>query len=141
MDLSLFNYNVLLWKEGSNYSIASKINVTPKGVILSETLHHSVMKFDPNNKFDLCFYGQVNSPRLRSSVNRRWYIYFAGDGTYFAVSSQMIAYGLFPENGPVLRHPLVVSVSQHHRQKHGHFFRRAAHVILMNCNSKDNNKL
>ena len=35
-------------------TIASKINVTPKGVRLSEKLQHSVMmKFDRSNKFDL----------------------------------------------------------------------------------------
>ena len=26
------------------------------------------MKFDRSNKFDLCYYGQVNSLRLKSSV-------------------------------------------------------------------------
>ena len=28
-------------------------------------LQHSVMKFDRSNKFDLCYYGQVNSLRLK----------------------------------------------------------------------------
>ena len=27
------------------------------------------MKFDRSNKFDLCYYGQVNSIRLKSSVS------------------------------------------------------------------------
>ena len=49
-------------------TITSKINVTPKGVRLSEKLQHSVMKFDRSNKFDLCYYGQVNSLRLQWSV-------------------------------------------------------------------------
>ena len=40
------------------------------------------MKFDRSNKFDLCYYGQVNSLRLKSSVASKWsHIYFAGDGT------------------------------------------------------------
>ena len=41
-------------------TMASKINVTPKGVRLSDKLQPSVMKFDRSNKFDLCYYGQVN---------------------------------------------------------------------------------
>ena len=36
--------------------------------IVREKLQHSVMKFDRSNKFDLCYYGQVNSLRLKSSV-------------------------------------------------------------------------
>ena len=46
------------------------------------------MKFDRSNKFDFCYYGQVNSLRLKSSVALKWAnkhiwgnIYFAGDGT------------------------------------------------------------
>ena len=45
------------------------------------------MKFDRSNKFDLCYYGQVNSLRLKSSVASEWaskhlwgIIYLAGDG-------------------------------------------------------------
>ena len=30
------------------------------------------MKFDRSNKFDLCYYGQVNSLRLKSSVVSKW---------------------------------------------------------------------
>ena len=44
------------------------------------------MKFDRSNKFDLCYYGQINS--LKSSEASKWAskhlwsnIYFAGDGT------------------------------------------------------------
>ena len=51
------------------------------------------MKFDRSNKFDLCYYGQVSSLRLKSSVASKWAsnhllgnIYFAGDGTILAVS-------------------------------------------------------
>ena len=47
------------------------------------------MKFDHSNKFDLCYYGQVNSLRLTSSVASKWAskhiggnIYFAGDGSW-----------------------------------------------------------
>ena len=46
------------------------------------------MKFDHSNNFDLCYYGQVNSLRLKFSVLRNGQvnafggtIYFAGDGT------------------------------------------------------------
>ena len=41
------------------------------------------MKFDRSNKFDLCYYGQVNSLRLKSSVVNTFggIIYFAGDGS------------------------------------------------------------
>ena len=55
--------------------MASKINVTPKGVRLSKNcsdLQHSVMKFDHSNKFDLCYYGQVNSLGLKTSVASKW---------------------------------------------------------------------
>ena len=45
----------------------------PKGVRLSEKLQHSVMKFDRSNKFEFCYYGQVNT--------FGGIIYFAGDGT------------------------------------------------------------
>ena len=73
-------------------TIVSKINDIPEGVRLSEKvqLQHSVaiMKFDRSNKFDLCYYGQVNSLRLQSSVasngpvnNFGGNIYYAGDGT------------------------------------------------------------
>ena len=46
---------------------------------------HSVMKFDRSNKFDFCYYGQVNSLRLKSSVASKvktlgGNIYFAGNG-------------------------------------------------------------
>ena len=51
-------------------------------------IQHSVMKFDRSNKFDLCYYGQVNSLWLKSSVASKWAskllwgnIYFAGNGT------------------------------------------------------------
>ena len=51
-------------------------------------LQHSVIKFDRSNKFDFCYYGQVNSLRLKLSVASKWAskhlwgtIYFAGDGT------------------------------------------------------------
>ena len=49
------------------------------------------MKFDRSNKFDLCYYGQVNSLRLNQAyqaygqVNTNWgggNIYFAGDGSH-----------------------------------------------------------
>ena len=43
------------------------------------------MKFNCSNKFDFCYYGQVNSLRLKSSVASEWArgnFYFAGDGTY-----------------------------------------------------------
>ena len=50
-------------------TITSRINVTPppkkKGVRLSEKLQHSVMKFDRSNKFDFCYYGQVNSLKIK----------------------------------------------------------------------------
>ena len=46
------------------------------------------MKFDRSNKFDFCYYGKVNSLRLKSSVASKWaskhlggIIYFAGDDT------------------------------------------------------------
>ena len=46
------------------------------------------MKFDRSNKFDFCYYGQVNSLRLKSSAASKWAsehlwgnIYFSGDGS------------------------------------------------------------
>ena len=44
---------------------------------VSEKLQHSVMKFDRSNKFDFCYYGQVNTFGGT--------IYFAGDGTFAQV--------------------------------------------------------
>ena len=47
------------------------------------------MKFDRSNKFDFCYYGQVNLLRLKLSVASKWAskhlwgtIYFAGDGIF-----------------------------------------------------------
>ena len=39
---------------------------------VSEKLQHFVTKFDRSNKFELCYYGQVNSLRLKSSVASKW---------------------------------------------------------------------
>ena len=50
-------------------TIDSKINDTPKRC---EILQHSVMNFDRSNKFDLCYNGQVNSLRLKSSLASKW---------------------------------------------------------------------
>ena len=44
-------------------SFTSKINGTPKRVRLLEKL-----QFDRSNKFVFCYYGQLNSQRLKSSV-------------------------------------------------------------------------
>ena len=52
--------------------------LSPKGVILSEKLMHSIMKFDSSKKFDLCYYGQVNT--------LGGIIYLAGDGSHFSIS-------------------------------------------------------
>ena len=47
----------------------SKINGTPKGARnIAVNCSRSVMKFDRSNKFDFCYYGQVNSLQLKSSV-------------------------------------------------------------------------
>ena len=46
-------------------------------------LQHSVMKFDRSNKFDFCYYGQVNSLRLKSCKASKWANTFGGN-TYFA---------------------------------------------------------
>ena len=47
------------------------------------------MQFDRSNKFYLCYYGQVISIRLKSTVASKWaskhlwgIIYFAGDETF-----------------------------------------------------------
>ena len=42
------------------------------------------MKFDRSNKFDLCYYGQVNSLRLKSSVASKGQVNPFGGNTYFA---------------------------------------------------------
>ena len=36
--------------------------------MVSEKLQHSVMKFDRGNKFDFCYYGQVNTFNLLAMV-------------------------------------------------------------------------
>ena len=56
------------------------------------------MKFDRSNKFGLCYYGQVNSLLLKSSVSSKWAskhlcggnIYFAGDGICFLLFTNVI---------------------------------------------------
>ena len=62
------------------------------------------MKFDISNKFDLCYYGQVNSLQLQSSVAlaSKWAskhlwgtIFFAGDGTLNAASFSLF-FTVFP---------------------------------------------
>ena len=59
------------------------------------------MKYDRNNKFDFCYYGQVNSLRLKSSifeiVKKNVFggtIYFAGDGTLLAWTKIALANGI-----------------------------------------------
>ena len=39
---------------------------------LQLTSVHSEVKFDRSNKFDFCYYGQVNSLRLKSSAASKW---------------------------------------------------------------------
>ena len=54
------------------------------------------MKFDRISKIDFCYYGQVNSLRLKSSVASKWAsnttfggaFYFAGDGTFNRIINQ-----------------------------------------------------
>ena len=65
-------------------------------------LQHSVMKFDRSNKLDLCYYGQVNSLRLKSSVASKWaikhlwgtggYHYFDADGTRISILMYIYIY-------------------------------------------------
>ena len=38
----------------------------------NEELQLTVMKLDCSNKFDFCYYGQVNSLWLKSSVVSKW---------------------------------------------------------------------
>ena len=50
--------------------------------VVRKTALNSEMKFDRSNKFDFCYYGQVNSLRLKSSgeiTPLGGNIYFAGD--------------------------------------------------------------
>ena len=42
------------------------------------------MKFDRSNKFHLCYYGQVNTLRLKSSVASKWALSIFGGNIYFA---------------------------------------------------------
>ena len=51
--------------------------VPPK---VSEKLQHSVMKLDRSNKFEFCYYGQVNT--FEGNV------YFAGDGSLTRFASK-----------------------------------------------------
>ena len=65
--------------------------VPPKGVYLSISKLHSILaavNLLAHNNLWLCYYGQVNSLRLKSSVASKWAsntfagtINFAGDGT------------------------------------------------------------
>ena len=42
------------------------------------------MKFNRSNKFDFCYYGQVNSIRQKSSVVRNGQVNTFGGNIYFA---------------------------------------------------------
>ena len=46
-----------------------------------------IKSFDCNNKFDMYYYGQVNSLRLKSSLASKWQVNTSGDTIYFAVDS------------------------------------------------------
>ena len=48
------------------------------------------MKFGRSNKFDLCYYGQVNSLRLKSNVVSNWQVKTFGGNTYFAVDGTLV---------------------------------------------------
>ena len=68
-------------------TISSKINDTPKGVRLSEKLMLTVVFcngiFDRINKFDLYYYGQINSQRVKSSETLKWaskHLFLVGGG-------------------------------------------------------------
>ena len=41
------------------------------------------MKFYRSNKFDFCYYGQVNSLRIKSSVASKWASKLLGEGVTF----------------------------------------------------------
>ena len=66
------------------------------------------MKFDRSNKFDLCYYGQVKSLRLKSSVASKWAsnhlwgnIYFAGEGTLLPYCTAIKQYNdIFADSMP-----------------------------------------
>ena len=69
------NSNRWFWKLILNVPSPAKWMVPPKVSHCQKNcikLQHSVMKFDHSNKFDLCYYGQVNSLRLKSSVALKW---------------------------------------------------------------------
>ena len=69
-------------------TITSKINGTPQRCQKNyRYLQHSVMKFDRSNKFDFCYYGQVNT----FGGN----IYFAGDATLGCFMEEIEHYKLF----------------------------------------------
>ena len=56
-------------------TITSRINVTSQRCQIARKLQLTAelcMKFDRSNKFDLCYYGQVNSLRLKSRVVLKW---------------------------------------------------------------------
>ena len=87
--------------------IASKINVTPKGVRKTTVNCSTLMKFDRSNKFDFRYYRQVNSLRLKSSVASKWatkhlwgYHLFCWEYHCFAVS--LTSLRLPEEDGPVI---------------------------------------
>ena len=50
------------------------------------------MKFDRNNKFELCYYGEVNSLRLKSSVVSKWASKHIGDNIFFLLSMISISF-------------------------------------------------
>ena len=50
------------------------------------------MKFDRSNKFDFCYYGQVNSLRLKTRVASKWASkHFFGGTIYFAGKKWIVA--------------------------------------------------
>ena len=48
------------------------------------------MKFDRSNKFDFCYYGQVNSLRLKSSVASEWCNFYASKLQIFLIINMVI---------------------------------------------------
>ena len=80
--------------EWGRCTIASKINVTPIGVRVSEKLQlteHSII-FDRSNKFDVCYYGQVNSLLLKSRVASKWASMYLRGVTFILLAIVPLSY-------------------------------------------------
>ena len=68
--LKCWIYGLRRYNRQQNKCYPQRFQIVRKTTV--NLLQHSVIKFDCSNKFDLCYYGQINSLLLKSSVASKW---------------------------------------------------------------------